>query len=387
MGQERRYGHLPTDDDLLRTLYPGLTRAQLESRCPWWKDTTSLFVQDIDGSLLVRDESPEALAKAEEQWNQNVVNNIPGLAVSPFPCMFMVRIPKGHGNPRALPGGDWEALGAIPIEVAGDRSKWDAFTFVRLNDVFDYSDFGEGWSYAAVAQAVAPDVEPHAWDIPNPRIYWPNGTVAYMQRNDRFPVGPWLQQLFKGALVNLWGDATMSNKRTDTLWAFLDHHRTRGGAPERFIEYVESLVLKPPTEFDAVLLERMRTWVKDAQSAMKRPGTTAPPPKKLVAEQWDEVRHYLHTLTKPLVDTAGNYIGGRNDKWRVIFTVRAAYAGSMPSDYAALSSILHEELPGFSITSRGINPTTTTSGEGRERQKREDFKKAVDSHFTALRSS
>lgn len=273
MAHEKRYGYLPTDDDLTKAIYPGVTREELESRCQWWTDTRPIVLNQIDNSLAVRDESAEAIAKAEAQWARNVADNIPGFAVSPFPHMFMIHRqppwssqwePLTEGRFQYAPGGDWVPLGKVKLELIGDKEKWPDVR-VYVNDVFDHSQYRDGWSYMEAVKRAAPNKDPHWFDVPNPRVYWPSGNLTYMPCNDRFPIGPWLETLFKGALVSLWGDATVSNWRSDTLRAFLDHHRTFGGAPERFIDYVKSLVLMPPPGFDADLVERMKAWVKSAQ--------------------------------------------------------------------------------------------------------------------------
>lgn len=246
-----RYGHLVSDGPMVRALYPGVSLEELEARCPWWTDTSPIVLNEIDGSLFERDESTTTVAKAEEQWARNLRDNVPGLAISPLPHMFMVKRPPPFSNSvhvstdgRAVRGAepDWAPLGKLSLEQVNDSGAW-ATIRVSVNDVFGMGEFGERWSYREVAERVASGYQPHPWDLPNPRLYWSSGTLAYMARNERFPVGPWLKALFRAGLMHIWTDARFTNHRADLIQQFLRYHEVRGNDPVRFREYLEKLLL------------------------------------------------------------------------------------------------------------------------------------------------
>ena len=270
---EHRYGTLITDDPFLAAVSPAATytASELEGECPWWG-----YVSGVDDTLLIEDKSDENARRASQQWEAVRDLQIPGFAVSPFPHAFLIRRPKEYSTAFVIDDqeritkreeGDWVAVGMVNWHLVTDEAKWGDIK-VYVNDVFDHAPFNEPGFYGRIARQIEQSSAPHGWDMPNPRVYWPDGTLAYIARNDRYPISPWLAKLFSIAIHSIWTDARRSAVKREAVNAFLDHHFERGGSPGKLVEHVEELIESVPHGFDGGLIFHLKAWVVRARSML-----------------------------------------------------------------------------------------------------------------------
>lgn len=220
----------------------------------------------------------------------NVRKDVPGLAISDFPRAFLVRrkIPEHHVKAGLIRADARQfQVFTMPALWANRKAVWSyikasltekppyvlADPYVRPNgwvdpDYFDTAPFKK-WDYPRLAEKCAPGKQPSEHDLPNPRLYWLDGTLAYVQE----PWWPhWIRGEFKRMVVDLFMDPKPLRfmTREPRLFAFLDHHKNNGGNPPAFVEYVRELTVQPPPSFSAYMVDRMAYWVTQQSKRTKK---------------------------------------------------------------------------------------------------------------------
>lgn len=214
------------------------------------------------------------MSEAKAHWASVLQDQVPGLAISHYPQVFMLQIPRFFVDEGQEPG--W--LPVYFVDTEAILEGWTKDEDFR-GEVLCYSKFDEtplkNWSYSAAAKncdaAISP---PDPKDLPNPRVYWLDGTLA-IGWNDQKPIGPWLLHLFQEHIRCVWSDGRITNHRATIVTNFLDHHRDKGGNPEKFIAHIGDLIAAPPKGFDALLVAKLKAW---CQRATKPPAMAIEPP-------------------------------------------------------------------------------------------------------------
>lgn len=227
----------------------------LERACPW-----ILTKEFSDGrGCEVPTDREGGLALAQAQWESVRRDQIPGLAISPYPQLFMIQSDNFPIEEGAEPGWlpvyfvDSEAILEGWIRDDGFRGDFLCHSYFRKEPL-------ENWRYmTAAANCGATASLPDTKDLPNPRAYWLDGTLA-IGWNDDLPIGPWLLRVFQDHVMCIWNDGLNINHRNDRLTLLLDHHHNKGGDPEKFIAYIGDLIAAPPKGFDALLVAKLKAW-------------------------------------------------------------------------------------------------------------------------------
>jgi hypothetical protein len=209
----------------------------------------------------------------------NLRKDVPGLAISDFPRAFLIQVKKSEAKKAGLVGANQKTyqVFTMPVLWAKSKAAWpyfkECFTvkppaglrepWVKPGGWVDPDRYEtkplKNWDYGELAAKCAPGKEPSEYDLPNPRLYWPDGTQAYVNE----PWWPhWIRGEFKRMIVDLWKDALplKHSTRANRLFACFDYHKNRGGNASAFVEYVQELCLIPPPSFDPILVRRMKDW-------------------------------------------------------------------------------------------------------------------------------
>lgn len=201
--------------------------------------------------------TPDELeTKAREQFDKARERYFPGFAFSDLPANFV------------LPTKDGWTVTASAGDLWRNKDRWSEIP-AHLGD-HPVGRVPKGWIYAKLVG----NAEPHRFDLKNPRLYtlegrpvpW-SGSFASAGKAYTHPLGHFTSMLLD---VFRTADPEAPNMRTPEVHAFLDHHRTNGGNPERFAEYVEELLAgwkAEPLARAELLNKAVESWLNGARNA------------------------------------------------------------------------------------------------------------------------
>lgn len=314
----------------------------------------------------------------------NLRKDVPGLAISDFPRAFLVqrKIPEHQVKAGVIRADARQyQVFTMPALWANRKAVWPYIGKlltekppVDLTDQYDkpigWVDPGyfvttpfKKWDYLRVAEKCAPGKDPSEYDLPNPRLYWLDGTLAYLQE----PWWPhWIRGEFKRMAVDLFMDPKPLRfmTREPRLFAFLDHHKSNGGNPPAFVEYVRELTVQPPSNFSAYMVDRMAYWVRN-----QRTRTKAEEPQmalsdylghelylKLVAAMGEELEG------KRIISSDMEYMLGVNSKGALVAAVDAAFAKAdkTPPVDEAYRRLLSRTFKNFTLGKGKLSNTKET---------------------------
>lgn len=277
---------------------------------------------------------------------------VPGLAISDFPRAFLIQV----NTSNAVKAG-WVRRGekrfqvfTMRAELAHTKAAWPYFKEnfcekppIEIDDPFVKPG---GWvdpklynveplkslDYAALVAECAPGKEPSEYDLPNPRLYWPDGTLAYVQE----PWWPhWIRGEFKRMVVDLFMDPKplLFATREPRLFALLDYHKKNGGNPSAFVEYVRELTVQPPPTFSPYMVDRMAYWVAKQPKRTKKQEPQLPLSHLFAsAEIYTKWLSLLHD--EGHIDAKGHWAKAKGAKGKRIVWVAFKAATETPSESA-----------------------------------------------------
>ena len=338
---------------------------------------------------------------AAEQYAEELREHVPGLAVSAIPRVFIVPC-----KPKGTQVVDLGRMWCEPERWLEARTK--------LVDPFHYGpglvpSVPKAWSFAAVAG----EMRPERFDLPNPRWYTLTGEhVPWKERPGA--AGRGLAAAFESMLADAYRSGGTNTKRAEVV-ACLEHHRTKGGNAEELTSYVERMLGRwkeaPPKRMDRYTLQRVKVedaghlikcveaWLAEARTipatSAKAVAKSTPPPRTL-AERLDAKPGARAAFDEMLqaygfTDASGHYVRkGRKGKGPLLATWEAVAAHFMlegfGNDGKALAFALMEYLPGLSI---GLPRKLRSSFDYRdqkgrcERHLKESAKRHVRAHSGA----
>jgi hypothetical protein len=323
-------------------------------------------------------------AEAGEQYAAELRDHIPGLAISPIPCRFVVPC-KPSGSRTVSLARHWREPG-----------KWQDARAVLMDSIHYWEPMEplvpEGWSYAEIVD----DAKPDRFDITNPRVYSLAGAQVPWEQGPG-QVGAMLTAQFEPQLTDAYRKAPTNGKRTE-VEALLEHHRTKGGNPSALADHVERMLEhwkeSPPTYVDlhkfgrvavpnaGQLTNILEAWLANARIAStstkgtgKAVAIHTAPPLRTMAERLDAKRGAREAFDNMLlIDGSTNKDGqwiltGRKGRAEVVAAWDAVveifgvegYAKEEKSD-KALSAALREYIPGLTIGERPNKLRNTSKG-------------------------
>jgi hypothetical protein len=263
--------------------------------------------------------TPEKLdAKAREQFDEARELYFPGFAFSELPANFELPVKDGW-TVTASVGNRWR-----------NKDRWNEIP-VYLSE-HPVGKVPQGWKYAKLVG----NAEPHRFDLKNPRLYtlegrlvpmagsFPSAGMAYTHRDGHFTT--MLLDVFRTA------DREAPNMRTAEVHAFLEHHRTKGGNPERLAEFVEELLAgwkaAPLADLPhaKVLYNAVERWLAEAHKAPTSAKTARnADPKHMETKEIDTRFRELSTILLNVWD--GNALYRLGEKLREAYEVADDYEG------------------------------------------------------------
>lgn len=348
------------------------------------------YLEDHSCPKLVRISNPQRKDSASAALLfENLRKGVPGLAISDFPRAFLiqVKVPQAAID-RGLKGSNEKTYQVFTMRAAQAHTK-AVWPYIKVNftekppvdlpdpyikpggwvdpDHYETNEL-QKWSYEDVVARCASGKEPSEYDLPNPRLYWLDGTQAYLNE----PWWPhWIRGEFKRMVVDLFVDPKPLHfmQREPRLFAFLDHHKKHGGNPSAFAEYVRELTITPPATFNAYLVDRLAYWVK------KQPKRTKEQEPQLALSDlfnsFDVYRKWMELLREEKhIDQKGHWAKGANTKGkRIVYvafmvacdTGKASRSGVTNIELAAM---FNTDIHGLKYSTRFERETSSENGEG-----------------------
>jgi len=201
--------------------------------------------------------------EAAAQYEQVLRDEIPGIAVCPFP--LNISIGSKETYPNVLPG--------IEVTEYGmrDVGRWGNHAASLLKELVKYPDPAfrlahSNWTYASIV----PKGLPNPYDVPNPRYYLLDGSMYphddYIRKGRLSKAANHIVVRFGGMLANVLHSPL--NVRDKEVVDFLEHHYNKGGNRVALVKHVERIIPKYKVdEFQKMLFD----WVEGAKDRLVPP--------------------------------------------------------------------------------------------------------------------
>ena len=314
---------------------------------------------------------------------ENLRKDVPGLAISDFPRAFLIQVKvRQVAIDAGWRGSDEKTYQVFTMRAAQAHTKavWPHMKVnftekppVDLSDPYvkpggwvdpDHYETNElqKWNYEDVVAKCAPGKEPSEYDLPNPRLYWLDGTQAYLNE----PWWPhWIRGEFKRMVVDLFMDPKplLFNTREPRLYKFLDHHKENGGNQPAFVEYVRELTVQPPPTFNSYLVDRMAYWV--AKQPKRTKGQEPQLPLSHLFTSAEVYTKWLSLLRdEGHIDARGHWAKAKDAKGKRIVWLAFLVATETPSENATkhadrkgtklkqLTKMFNTAIPGLDYAGR-----------------------------------